>query len=111
MTRQKRYHERKPWVRFVHWAQDRCKTHNMEKYPYHAGKGIICSLTAAQAEILWNRDKASSLRKPSLDRVDVMGDYVFDNCRFIEFRDNVIRANQGRAKESDPGTEMEQILG
>jgi hypothetical protein len=43
-----------------------------------------------EAKILFERDKAWDLVKPSLDRMDPDGDYTFTNCRFIEHQDNIM---------------------
>ena len=44
-------------------------------------------------KFLWYRDKTWLLEKPSIDRIDSYGDYTFDNCRFIEFKENAMRPN------------------
>lgn len=84
MTKQKRYHARKPWVRFISWAQRRCKSDEPGKKPYYKDKGITVSLTAAEVEVLWDRDQAVHMRRPSLDRIKPHLGYSFANCRFIE---------------------------
>jgi hypothetical protein len=89
VTRQKRYHVRKPWVKFVCWAQNRCKSNDPKRAPYYKEKGITCSLTVDEAEILWVRDRAGKMTKPSLDRKDSTLGYHFENCRFREFGLNV----------------------
>jgi hypothetical protein len=89
VTKQQAYHARKPWVRFVSWAQDRCKSDSPQRAPYYKEKGITCTLTAAQAEILWVRDGAAKMLKPSLDRKNPDKGYHIENCRFREFALNV----------------------
>lgn len=89
MTRQQRYHVRKPWVNFVHWAASRCRSNSPKRAPYYKDKGITCTLTATEAEILWKRDRAAEMVKPSLDRIDGNLSYTFENCRFREFGLNV----------------------
>jgi hypothetical protein len=42
-------------------------------------------------EFLWNRDNASQMDRPSIDRIDSKGHYVLTNCRFIELLDNIRR--------------------
>lgn len=89
--RQAAYKKRKPWVRFVEWARRRCKDTDSDgpNYYWYNAKGIECHLTAAQLEEIWHRDKARELKRPSLDRVNSMYDYVNWNVRFIEFVLNV----------------------
>ena len=38
--------------------------------------------------VLWLRDEAANMKKPSIDRKDKDGHYVFGNCRFIELSNN-----------------------
>ena len=47
--------------------------------------------------ILWNRDKAYLLKKPSIDRKDNNKGYTFDNCRFIELSLNIGLSSKTRA--------------
>lgn len=88
-TRQARYKARCPWVRFVEWARRRVKGKpGVRDRSDYSGRGIICTLTAAQAKILWERDGAAKMKRPSLDRKDPALGYTFENCRFIEFNVN-----------------------
>lgn len=86
MTRQRAYHQRKPWIKFVCYARRRCNDSdpNSKNYPVYWAKGIKCTLTGDQAERLWKRDRAEKLTHPSLDREDATKDYTYENCRFIE---------------------------
>lgn len=79
-ARQKRWRAKKPWTRYVEWAQRRCGDANH----HHGKKGIKVRLTNPQAKTLWERDGAAMMKTPSLDRKDSTLDYTFDNCRFIE---------------------------
>lgn len=94
MTRQARYKLRKPWVRYVEWARRRCKATDPHHRPNYLDKGVVCTLDAAQAEILWKRDGAASMKKPTLDRIlSRNGEpYSFENCRFVEHIFNSMRA-------------------
>ena len=83
-TKQKAYHARKPWARHVCWANNRCKNRKAKAWPSHGAKGIKVFLTVAQAEILWKRDGAAAMEKPSLDRKESDKHYCVHNCRFIE---------------------------
>lgn len=85
LNKNQRYHKRKPWVRYICWARRRCRDVRSKWYPYYGAKGIICDLTAAQAEVIWYRDGGGELRRPSLDRINSDGNYTADNVRFIEF--------------------------
>lgn len=79
----KKYRKNHPWL--VHWdcARTRCT------YPYGSYFGKVkFKMTVEEFKILWFRDKAWKLKRPSIDRIDGKKDYVFKNCRFIELEDN-----------------------
>lgn len=78
-----------PWYRFLHWARNRCRYPSSKMYHRYGGRGIKCLLTHQEVKILWERDKASKLKRPSLDRIDPDKNYEFENCRFIELEENI----------------------
>lgn len=82
--RQKRWHHRNPWARFLIKARQRCNNKNHEKYHLYGGRGIQCRLTLAEVYTLYIRDKAGEMKQPSIDRIDPDGHYEFGNCRFLE---------------------------
>lgn len=90
-SRQARWHRRNPWNQYLVGARKRCR-----RDPHYVKLGIECHLTTAEIKFLWHRDRAAELREPSLDRIDPAGDYVFMNCRFIEFEENRRIAREGR---------------
>ena len=57
--------------------------------------GIECHLTGADIKFLYIRDIAHELKEPSLDRINAKKDYTRENCRFIEFQENRMRALHG----------------
>lgn len=69
-------------------AKQRCGNKNDPKYNYYGGKGIKFLLTMNEIAELWKRDGADKMDRPSLDRIDNAGNYVFSNCRFVEFVEN-----------------------
>ena len=91
-SRQRAYHQRKPWAKYVSWARRRCADRASKWFQFYGAKGITCPMTASEAEILWKRDAAHTLTRPSLDRRDPTIGYTFENCRFIEFNDNSMLA-------------------
>ena len=88
-----KYRKTHPWIRLVEWARRRCNDTDPEGWwPLYGAKGITCELTGAQAKALWERDGGWKLVKPSLDRVDALKGYTFENCRITEFKFNARRA-------------------
>lgn len=76
-----------PWEKTYKGIVSRCKNH-----PLYRAQGIRCRITVAELKELWIRDKADDMDRPSIDRVDPDGDYVFHNCRYLELRQNCARA-------------------
>jgi hypothetical protein len=81
-----------PWVITLFRARARCNNKN-DRY---GKRGIKCFLTPEEIKIIWFRDKAHLLKRPSIDRIDNNGNYTFDNCRFIELSENSRLGNLGR---------------
>ncbi len=79
-----------PWVQRYHGIKARCTDPN-NKY---CKKGIKCLITKEELKILWFRDKAWLLERPSIDRIDNNGNYTLENCRFIEVGENAARARR-----------------
>lgn len=73
-----------PWKNYVRYARSRCS----DRKGRYFKRGIKCFLSFEEGKMLWFRDKAYLLKKPSIDRIDNNGNYEFNNCRFIEFSDN-----------------------
>jgi len=75
--------------------KQRCNNSKCPVYKYYGGRGIKCFITLEDLKILWDRDKASEMKSPSIDRIDNDGDYIFENCQFIERSDNIIKDSLG----------------
>lgn len=65
-----------------------------------------CEITAAEAEELWKRDGADKMTRPSLDRIDPTKGYTKDNCRFMEWMENVRRPHEGQGQHDGPAPEF-----
>jgi len=78
-----------PWMTHLDAAKTRCTNLNQACYKYYGGKGIRMLLSELEIEILYKRDHADLMKKPSLDRINPNGDYIFGNCRFIEHSENI----------------------
>lgn len=75
--------------RMVSKIRKRCKQH-----PFYLRKGIQCHLTYEMLYDLWERDNAEKMDRPSIDRIDPDGHYTFENCRFLELKENIARGRK-----------------
>jgi hypothetical protein len=92
-------YKRKPatiWQISYYNAQQRCQNPKCPDYKNYGGRGIKLLMSSKDFQKLWVRDNAEIMRKPSIDRKDNDGNYTFENCRFIELRDNVRRETIGK---------------
>lgn len=85
----------RPWINSYNNAKQRCENPNNPNYPWWGAKGIEFRLTKKEFAQLWERDKASDMDFPTIDRIDNNGHYTFDNCQFLENVDNSIKDNIG----------------
>lgn len=81
---QRKYLKKNPWMVAYTGAKNRCNNPRNHAYARYGGRGIRFLLTKEQIKILWLRDKAQQMRKPSIDRIKNDKDYTLDNCCFIE---------------------------
>lgn len=82
------YREKHPWYYHLAHIRQRCENRRNVSYHYYGAKGIKCLLTVDQMEIVWKRDNAHLLTRPSIDRIDPNGHYELGNVRFIELSEN-----------------------
>lgn len=81
-------HEKYPWEYSYNAARARCTNPKNSHYNAYGKRGIKFLMTKEEYICLWERDKACLLKQPSIDRIDINGDYTFENCRFIEHVEN-----------------------
>lgn len=62
----------------------RCTNKRDRHYQSYGGRGIKNFLTLDDLYFLWERDGATGMEQPSIDRKETSGDYTRENCRFIE---------------------------
>ena len=85
----KRNNIENPWYNSYRGAKERCTNINHIQYKNYGGRRIKFLMTIEEVKILWFRDKAYLMKKPSIDRKENNGNYEFDNCQFIELKINV----------------------
>lgn len=86
-TKHNRTYEAKcPWAKVYKSISNRC---SLKKQ--YGKNGIKNFLNVALVKLLWERDGASRMKRPTIDRIDTYGHYSFDNCRFIEWEENNAR--------------------
>lgn len=88
-NKEKKFRIKFPWKSVFSHVKQRCNNPKNPKYHRYGGRGIECRITEDELKKLWYRDKAYLMEKPSIDREDNDGDYVYGNCRFIELVDNI----------------------
>ena len=78
---------REPWRKYYKYIRIRCTS----KWNRYCNIGIKNYLTVEDVKIMWFRDKAYDMKRPSVDRRDNDKHYIPDNCRFVELRFNIIK--------------------
>lgn len=82
------YRTKYPWKMTRRWILIRCYNPKSHAYRNYGRKGVKNFLTNDDLEMIWKRDGASKMKKPSIDRRDPLGDYTVENCRYIEYSEN-----------------------
>lgn len=95
------FRARYPWYDCWRNANRRCNDVNHKSYKYSGAKGIKFYLSREDAAHLWERDKAYLMERPSIDRIDATKHYTFDNCRFMEFLENIMRPHLEREEVTE----------
>jgi hypothetical protein len=109
-TKLKEYYKQYPWKRIFQSIKSRCNNKNVSSYKDYGERGITCLITVEEIKILWFRDKAYSMKKPSIDRIDNDGNYTFENCRFIEMGLNVTERNKRVSSKPILQFDLQQIF-
>lgn len=68
--------------------RSRCNNPNKKAYRDYGARGIKCILSWQELRILWLRDKADLMNRPTIHRFNNDGDYIFTNCEYIEWKDH-----------------------
>lgn len=75
-----------PWLKTFSNIRSRCY-----RKGHYSEKRIKNYLTQENLKFLWFRDKAYLMKKPSIDRKNGRKHYTLNNCRYIEYLDNLKR--------------------
>ena len=79
----------------------RCENPTNKRYARYGGRGIKNFLTYKDISFLFDRDKASEMKRASIDRKDNDGNYSIENCQFIEFVENSIKDTMVKVRQID----------
>jgi hypothetical protein len=82
------------WVSTFYHIKHRCENPANDSWKSYGGRGIRCLITIAELKVIWLRDRAYEMVRPSIDRIDNDGNYCFENCRYIERRENSLKSNK-----------------
>jgi len=80
------YKKSHPWVKTYYSIISRCNSHE-----FYLDKDIKYSITVTELKKLWFRDKAYLMNKPSIHRKDEKKGYSYENCEYLELRENLSR--------------------
>lgn len=94
------YKRKDPCVKAYQYMKNRCLPSATNRKNYF-DKGIQPLISLEEIKILWNRDKAWLLEKPSLDRKDSKGNYTLNNCQFIELKENLGKDRRKITKQQE----------
>lgn len=83
-----------PWLKT--YASIQRRINHAKHYKTYGIKNL---LTEKDVKFLWFRDEAYNMQLPSIDRKDGFGHYTLENCRFIEYIDNLCRPRAWRKKD------------
>lgn len=83
-----------PEKRILTAIKQRCNNPKNPSYHRYGGRGIKCLLTKEEIRQLMIRDCYWDMQKPSIDRINNDGNYKYNNCRFIEREENIIKGNK-----------------
>ena len=79
-----------PWSLAYRSIRARC-VYGAHGSKYYEGAGIKCKIRPIELKELYFRDKAWTLTKPSIDRINPDGHYEVKNLQWIEEADNRIQ--------------------
>jgi hypothetical protein len=80
-----------PWYKTYYAIRARCCYPACPSYKYYGAKGIQNFLSINDLKMLWFRDKAYLMIKPSIDRHRTWDNYTLENCEYIEMALNRVK--------------------
>jgi len=80
----KKWYDEHPWCKTLESIKQRCDNSKNQRYECYGGRGIKYQITSNELKEIWFRDKAYLMKRPSIDRIDNNGNYIFNNCQYLE---------------------------
>lgn len=81
--------ERHKCSKILGYIRSRCNNPEKKEYKNYGGRGIKCLLSIEDIIFLRKRDGADQMKYPSIHRIDNDGDYVLQNCTYLEMSDHM----------------------
>ena len=97
----KEYKSKNKWKLLLRGIKQRCTYNKHKSFKYYGGRGIKCLITAEELKELWFRDRAYLMKKPSIDRENNNGHYVYNNCSYMERVNNSNKAHNKEITQFD----------
>jgi|SRR3990167_177478 len=72
------------WVDKFNSIKTRCN----KRSSFYFRNGIKVKISCDELKELWLRDKADFMVKPTIHRINPIGNYTKDNCQFIEWAEH-----------------------
>lgn len=89
-----------PWLKTWFGINNRCKWKKNNSY-YKKGRKIF--ITKEDLKYLWFRDKAYLMKQPTIHRINNNGDYVLNNCQYIEMTENLAKRDMSIGSGENAG--------
>lgn len=93
------YSPKQPWDKTLRSIKGRISRDS--KYKSGIYQNMKCILTSEQLKILWFKNKAYLMKRPSIDRKNSNKHYTFSNCQYIELSENCKKTKIDRKKHSE----------
>jgi hypothetical protein len=100
-AKDKLWRKKNPWKYIYAGIKQRCNNKKNKDYINYGKQGVKCLITEKEVKFLYERDKANTMRSPTIDRINNKGNYELSNCQFIERVQNSIKDKIKRILQYD----------